>query len=295
MMACHIAHHTSRLREQAVALVTQHVEALHPGSHALLNCGPVRVISAVAVAVDVSGTLVADVYLEPRKPVTYGKTKLPVPSIVGCFSSEDNFVQPPKTLVPAAYVPVVSAHTLKDMEQVLQETNPPHNIFDAPPPQTGVPPASGQASPCKPGVATWPVVHWREHTPVRHLRVCAVPVRLPGGRHTGRAVPCFRVGSCIAASERRIFILQERRLRCDCRVYWQTEGHEAPRSHARGVLTRAQHSMGLEEHAVAVLLGALSGAGIFLVCACGWVCISALCAKPPPTRFARVQSYGAVS
>ena len=134
-MACHIAHHTSRLREQAVALVTQHVEALHPGSHALLNCGPVRVISAVAVAVDVSGTLVADVYLEPRKPVTYGKTKLPVPSIVGCFSSEDNFVQPPKTLVPAAYVPVVSAHTLKDMEQVLQETNPPHNIFDAPPPK----------------------------------------------------------------------------------------------------------------------------------------------------------------
>ena len=60
-------------------------------------------------------------------------------------------------------------------------------------------------------------------------------------------------------------------------------------------MTRAQHSMGLEEHAVAVLLGALSGAGIFLVCACGWVCISALCAKPPPTRFARVQSYGAVS
>jgi len=53
--------------------------------------------------------------------------------------------------------------------------------------------------------------------------------------------------------------------------------------------------MGPEEHAVAVLLGAMAGAGIFLVCACGWVCMSALCAEPPPSRFARVQSYGAVS
>ena len=136
MRACHIAHHTCRLREQAVALVTKHVEALHPGSHALLNCGPVRVISAVAVAVDVSGTLVADVYLEPRQHVTlsHGKTKPPVPSIVGCFSSEDDSCvvdqpAPPKTLVPAAYVPLAAAHTPKEMEHVLQETRLGQSVF----------------------------------------------------------------------------------------------------------------------------------------------------------------------
>ena len=147
-MACDIAHQISRLRAQAVAMATKHVETLHPGSHALLNCGPVRVISPIAVAVDVSGTLVADVSLEPRKPVTgsNAKTKPPGPSIPGCFSSGDVGcrggldsvqAQPAPKNPRARYTPLAAAHTLKEMEHVLQETNPRQSNFTVPDKSTG--------------------------------------------------------------------------------------------------------------------------------------------------------------
>ena len=120
-MACHVAHQIGLLRAQAVALVTKHVEAVHPGSHALLNCGPVRVISPIAVAVDVSGLLVADTALEP-----------PRPSIPGCFISgaggirggDDSVHARAAPGVRCTYAPLAAAHTLGEMEHVLQEINP---------------------------------------------------------------------------------------------------------------------------------------------------------------------------
>ena len=138
-MSCHIAYNMQLLRERAVALATNHTKALYPGSHALLNCGTVRIISPVALAVDVSGTLVADVSLQPRVSVAMGsnaKTKpsrLPIP---GCFSSdtfEAQLAPPAPKKRRECYQPLVAANTQQQMEYVLQQTNPRqanYTVFD---------------------------------------------------------------------------------------------------------------------------------------------------------------------
>ena len=131
------------LREQAVALATKHVVALHPGSDALLNCGTARIISPVAVALDVSGFLVADVSLQPRMPVELGsnaKTTPAPPSISGCYSTNDAMPQPalPAPKKPRLYYkPLVGANTQQQMEHILKETNPRQSNYTVPNKSTG--------------------------------------------------------------------------------------------------------------------------------------------------------------